>query len=138
MATQAEIDRALAAGVTARAQSEAILAAARARAILDAVQPPSLWDYLTGGGAFRDATAELARLNPANAIVQAAASAAQTASTVLDVLKWIGIVVAIIVGLLIALWMIVLLTGAKWALATLTAIAPHLATGAAAYAKVAG
>ncbi len=78
----------------------------------------------------RDAAQALHDINPLGDVSAAAAAAASTADTIVNALKWVGIVVAVIVGALIALWMIVLLTGAKWAIGILGPLAPKIAEGA--------
>lgn len=79
----------------------------------------------------RDAVHALRAANPLGEISAAADSAAHTADTIVSAVKWVGITFLVIVGALIALWMIVLLTGAKWAIATLKPIAPQLVRAAA-------
>lgn len=81
--------------------------------------------------ATRDAVHAIHDLNPFGAVSDTVNRAADTADTVVNAIKWVGIVALVVVGALIALWLIVLLTGAKWAITILAPIAPQIARAAA-------
>lgn len=131
----------LVAGTIARARADAIAVAARAQligrdpSVMDWLlrSNATVWDSVIGdaGHAARLAAQTIRDANPLGGISDAAAAAAATADTIATTIKWVGIVFIVIVGALIALWMIVLLTGAKWALGILGPIAPDLARAAA-------
>lgn len=131
MATQAEIDQARAAGARAAAEAQRIADAAEP-SLLDRVEA-SVGDFVHGitdpiTGAIRDTTQTAD--NAANAVTD-------TAKEFLNVLKWIAIVVLVFVAILALLWLSFAVFGFVWAGKVLTTIAPSLATGAVAAARVA-
>jgi len=114
------------------AQQAGAAAAAEAQRVADRANPRSFTDYVFGGALVDDVLddgLQLAR-DAASAIVPGAAAAAETANTVLNVIKWIGITALIIVGLLAVLWLLVAFFGLRWAAGLLSAIVPALAKNA--------
>jgi multisubunit Na+/H+ antiporter MnhC subunit len=74
----------------------------------------------------------------ATALATGEQAASDFGKTVVDAVKWVLIVMAIVVGALLVMWMVVALTGARWALDTLKAIAPDVAVSAASIARITG
>lgn len=133
MATQAEIDQARAAGARAASQAQAIADAAE----------PSLLDRIEQGAvSFTQGVdnAAVAFFHGTNAAAAGAADAAaggavSGASTTLNVLKWVGIVILVFVALLAFLWLAFAVFGFVWAGKLLRDIVPSLAPAAVAVAR---
>lgn len=129
MATQEEIDQARAAGIRAAAQAQAIADAAE----------PSLLDRVEAAGSSLLHAVEDPITNAISGATttagNAVGAAADTASQVLNVFKWVGIVILVLVALLAFLWLAFAVFGLVWAGNTLRAIVPGLAPAAVAVAR---
>lgn len=123
------------------AQEAGAAAAQQAQHIADTAQAESFADYLFGGEFFHDVFNTGALATGAN-VGQAGAAAApgllpnsikaakDTADTVLNVVKWVGIAIIVVIGILAALWILTAFLGLRWAAGLLSSIAPTLAKNA--------
>src|SRR5689334_10817917 len=129
MTTQAELDQARAAGARAAAQAQAIADAAE----------PSLIDRIESAASSALHAVEDPITSALSGATQTASNAvgaaADTANEVLNVMKWIGIVILVFVALLAFLWLAFAVFGLVWAGNTLRAIVPGLAPAAVAVAR---